>query len=265
MKYMTLIYEHADEIGKDSEDKHKALIQQHNQLQKEAKEARAYIGAVELKPANSAISVRIQNAKPSVTDGPFAESKEVFVGFYIFDCADLDAALKWAGMIPTGPNGGVEVRPIDDDESCPSIQTKPDSYAGELNAGASMYALLIYQPEAVFDAYSAKELDELIQGNGAMAENAMASGHYVLGNKLLPPVTTTTILNRNAQHSITDGPFSEAKEVLLGLHIIACKSIEEVRAYAEQIPNANAGVVEVRPINFYEQDGEMPLQWTSST
>jgi hypothetical protein len=47
-------------------------------------------------------------------DGPFAETKERLAGFYLFDVADLDAALRYAAMIPTAAYGTIEVRPIMD-------------------------------------------------------------------------------------------------------------------------------------------------------
>jgi hypothetical protein len=47
-----------------------------------------------------------------ITDGPFAEAKEVMGGFYILDCKDLDEALEYAARIPDAASSGVEVRPV---------------------------------------------------------------------------------------------------------------------------------------------------------
>ncbi|MCG8429204.1 MAG: YciI family protein, partial [Chromatiales bacterium] len=93
MQYIALIYEHVGGVENLSEADHQVLIDQHNELIRQAKEAQVYLGASELKSAESASSVRIRNGTPVVTDGPFAEPKELFVGFYLFDCPDLDAAL----------------------------------------------------------------------------------------------------------------------------------------------------------------------------
>ena len=49
---------------------------------------------------------------PLVTDGPFAETKELFIGFYLVDCPNLDAALALAKRIPVSDLGAVEVRPV---------------------------------------------------------------------------------------------------------------------------------------------------------
>ncbi len=66
-------------------------------------------------PRRQATTVRVQNGKVLVTDGPFAETKEQLAGYYILDCKDLDEALEWAAKIPIscgGASGCVEVRPI---------------------------------------------------------------------------------------------------------------------------------------------------------
>ena len=50
----------------------------------------------------TATTVRVQNGKTFVTDGPFAETKEQLAGYYILDCENLDEAIAWAAKIPTG-------------------------------------------------------------------------------------------------------------------------------------------------------------------
>lgn len=65
-----------------------------------------------LEDTSTATTVRIRNGKTETLDGPFAESKEQLGGFYMFECEDLDAALKYAAMIPTAAYGAIEVRPV---------------------------------------------------------------------------------------------------------------------------------------------------------
>jgi hypothetical protein len=69
-------------------------------------------GGDALQPTATATTVRVRNGKTQTLDGPFAETKEQLGGYYIFDCANLDDAIKYAAMIPTAANGCVEVRPI---------------------------------------------------------------------------------------------------------------------------------------------------------
>ncbi|MFI4975231.1 MAG: YciI family protein [Caulobacterales bacterium] len=65
-----------------------------------------------LQPSSTATTVRMANGKPQVLDGPFADSKEQFGGYFIIDVADLDAAISWASRCPAAGHGVVEVRPL---------------------------------------------------------------------------------------------------------------------------------------------------------
>jgi len=71
-------------------------------------------GGNALYPTATATTVRVneKGGDPIQADGPFAESKEVLSGYFIFECADLDEAVSWAAKIPAAWNGAVEVRPI---------------------------------------------------------------------------------------------------------------------------------------------------------
>jgi hypothetical protein len=63
---------------------------------------------------DKATSLRIKGGKVETMDGPFAETKEYLGGYYIFDLPDLDAALRYAAMIPSAEFGTIEVRPLMD-------------------------------------------------------------------------------------------------------------------------------------------------------
>jgi hypothetical protein len=69
-------------------------------------------GSNRLQPSSAATTVRVANGKPQVLDGPYAETKEQFGGYFIIDVADLDAAIAWAVRCPAAGHGVVEVRPL---------------------------------------------------------------------------------------------------------------------------------------------------------
>ena len=69
-------------------------------------------GGDALQPVETATTVRVRDGETLVTDGPFAETKEVLGGYYTIEVPDLDEALKWAARIPSAPRGSVEVRPV---------------------------------------------------------------------------------------------------------------------------------------------------------
>jgi hypothetical protein len=76
-----------------------------------------FVDCNRLLPANTATTVRVRNGRVSVTDGPFAETKEQFGGYYVIEARDLNEAIQVAARIPGATIGSVELRPIDQDEA----------------------------------------------------------------------------------------------------------------------------------------------------
>lgn len=70
------------------------------------------VAAEALESVQAATTVRMRNGKLSITDGPFAETKEQLAGFYLIDAKDLNEAIQVAGNIPAARVGSVEVRPV---------------------------------------------------------------------------------------------------------------------------------------------------------
>lgn len=77
-----------------------------------AMDAGVWVFAGGLQPRTSATVVRPADGQVSMTDGPYAESKEHMGGFWVFECPDLDAALDWAKRGAIACEGPVEVRPF---------------------------------------------------------------------------------------------------------------------------------------------------------
>ena len=65
-----------------------------------------------LQSVQTATTVRLREGKASITDGPFAETKEQLAGFYMIEAADLDEAIRLASGIPPARVGSIEIRPI---------------------------------------------------------------------------------------------------------------------------------------------------------
>jgi hypothetical protein len=110
MEYLLLIYEDEKRwAGMDKATIEKEVGQYHAF----GKEHAAVIkGGNALQPTHTAGTVRVRNAKPLVTDGPFAETKEQLGGFYLIEARDRDEALAVAAKIPGARFGCIEVRPI---------------------------------------------------------------------------------------------------------------------------------------------------------
>lgn len=70
------------------------------------------LSAEPLFPAKTAKTLRVRDGRVSITDGPFAETKEQLAGFYLIDAESHDEALKIAATIPPARAGSIEVRPV---------------------------------------------------------------------------------------------------------------------------------------------------------
>ncbi|MGH9396057.1 MAG: YciI family protein [Terriglobia bacterium] len=123
MRYMLLVYTNEQARGSLSPEEWQKGVARARALIDEASKRGVFRGADPLQPTSTATTVRANNGKVLITDGPFAETKEQLAGYFIFDCKDLDEALEWAAKIPAacgGAPGCVEVRPIR--EMQPSIE-----------------------------------------------------------------------------------------------------------------------------------------------
>lgn len=108
MKYALLVY---SEPGTHDlpEDEMATVLGEYEALRDEP----GYIASAQLHPPETATTIRRSNGQTLTTDGPFADTKEVFGGYYLFDVDNVDAALSVAERIPAVRLGGtVEVRPI---------------------------------------------------------------------------------------------------------------------------------------------------------
>jgi hypothetical protein len=113
---MFMIYSQETPEGPSPEET-EFLMRNHRAVMEETAEKGILVAVEKLRPTLTATSVRMSDAKPLITDGPFAETKEQLAGYYILDCRDLDEAIEWAKRIPTscrGSRGGIEIRPVVD-------------------------------------------------------------------------------------------------------------------------------------------------------
>jgi hypothetical protein len=105
MKYLCLVYGEEKEIAAMTDDECMAYDQA---LRKDGR----CLASEALQPVHSAATVRVRDGKISVRDGPFTETKEILVGFYLIDATDLNDAIQIAAQIPPARVGSIEVRPV---------------------------------------------------------------------------------------------------------------------------------------------------------
>ena len=89
------------------------IMDDYGALVRDLKASGRLLGGAKLDAGKSAVTVREKNGKPAITDGPFAETKELLGGYHLIECANREEAVAIAQRIPTLAAGGtVEVRPV---------------------------------------------------------------------------------------------------------------------------------------------------------
>ncbi|WDZ76934.1 YciI family protein [Ensifer adhaerens] len=117
-----------------------------------------------------------------------------------------------------------------------------------------LYAVFCYNNENVTSEWS-KEQDEKV-----MRDLAAVQGKYAEAGKLgpvarlMPTTTATTLRHSHSETIVTDGPFAETKEQLLGFYVVDCASVDEALEFARDLSSANpaAGSYEIRPLAIYK-------------
>jgi hypothetical protein len=109
MQYALLIYERPGAYTGLSDEQRQAITAEYLAIRRDAR----VLGGGRLKPVDTATTLRLVDEQTLITDGPFAETKEVFGGYYVLEADNVDAALEIAQQIPAIRMGGaVEIRPM---------------------------------------------------------------------------------------------------------------------------------------------------------
>ena len=112
MKYLLMIYLNPEQFESFSEEEKQAVFDGHDELIKLTKSTGEFVrGDALADPSQSAV-VRVRNGVPTVTDGPYVESKEFLAGYYMFDTETRERAIELAAMIPDAGFHMIEVRPL---------------------------------------------------------------------------------------------------------------------------------------------------------
>jgi hypothetical protein len=116
------------------------------------------------------------------------------------------------------------------------------------------YLVLIYtNPEArhLWDQLPEAEQAAGLKAFAELNEGLAASGEMIVSESLADASQARHVVVREGRATTTDGPFAEAKEQLAGFYLVECHSIDRATEIAAQIPEAQAGVVEVRPVRTF--------------
>ena len=110
------------------------------------------------------------------------------------------------------------------------------------------YLLLMYADESIGSNYSKEERQAAAKTWAEFRQEMSASGVLISSNGVAPDTSATTVRVRNDKTMITDGPFAETHEQLGGYFLVDCKDLDEAIRWAEKIPTAKYGLIEIRPL-----------------
>jgi hypothetical protein len=110
VQYALLIYNKPDVYDGFTEQESQAVAAEYLAVRSDSR----IMSSAKLAPVETATTIRVQDGDALVTDGPFADTKEVFGGFYLLEADDIEAALELAARMPAARLGGsVEIRPVE--------------------------------------------------------------------------------------------------------------------------------------------------------
>jgi hypothetical protein len=120
------------------------------------------------------------------------------------------------------------------------------------------YLCLIYMDEKALDAMPKGDMSALNAEHLDFNDGLRASGHFIQAEALEPARTTACVRVRAGKTSVTDGPFTETKEMVAGFYLIEAEDVNQAAAIASRIPSARLGTVEVRPARQLFVEGREP-------
>ena len=112
MQYLLLIYRNEAELAKMDPAARQKMSAEYGTYTQSIIQSGHFKAGDGLQPTSTATTVRVRDGKTLTTDGPFAETHEQLGGVFLFDCKDLDEAIRCAARIPTAGYGSIEIRPL---------------------------------------------------------------------------------------------------------------------------------------------------------
>jgi hypothetical protein len=125
-----------------------------------------------------------------------------------------------------------------------SVSVRRDRMTAE---DSMRYLCLIYMNEQELDAMPAAEMSALNAAHWDFNDNLRASGQFIQAEALEPARATACVRVRQGKTRVTDGPFTESKEMIAGSYVIEARDMSEATEIASRIPSAPLATIEVRP------------------
>lgn len=214
-------------------------------------DAGVLVTAEGLHPSRQGARVKFHQGRPVVSDGPFAEAKEVLAGYWILQTKSKAEAIEWAKKVPivTQPGdpavGQIELRQIYELEDFP-VQENESGWREEEAAaraapptpvaGDTRRRFLILRMADGETESGEMPGEALLTAMGAYNQELMNAGVMVSGEGLQPSAQGARVTFRGGKRTVTDGPFTEAKELIAGFTMIRAADLAEAIDWARRWP-----------------------------
>ena len=112
MQYLLMLYSTEGGFSELTKSEQDQAMAAYGAYMEALSKSGSLVASNRLQPSSTATTVRVQNGKSQVLDGPYVDPKEQIGGYFLIDVPDLDAAISWAARCPGASHGSVEVRPV---------------------------------------------------------------------------------------------------------------------------------------------------------
>lgn len=232
-----------------------AMLEYNDELVK----AGALLAAEGLRPSAKGARIKFAQGKPVVTDGPFAEAKELVAGYWLIRAQSQAEAIEWAKRAPLGSPPGaagdqvvqVEVRRLYETEDFVAAEDATAWLEAEEQFRAGHPAASLVKPgrkQFIVFRMADQESEagglpsaQMIAAMGAYNNELIEAGVVLAGEGLRPSAEGARVNFARGQRTVVDGPFTEAKELIAGFTLLQVASREEAIDWARRWPALDGG------------------------
>src|SRR5882762_6970189 len=204
-------------------------------------EARVLVGADGLRASSQGVRLQFDGGRRTVIKGPFNASNELPAGFAILRLESIEEAIEWASRFANVGNVEIDIRPVTEPWDL-GISPKP--------AGLRTRRFMaLHKADAASEAGVAPTPEQVVE-MGRLIEEMQKAGVLVTTDGLQPSSKGVRFKFAGGKHTVTDGPFTESKELIAGYVILEARSLQDAMEWAPRYGAAVAcSELDLRPLS----------------
>jgi len=209
------------------------LLTEMGQYNEELVNAGVMLAGEGLHPSSKGVRVRFSGGRTTVIDGPFAETKELIAGFWLWQVKSREEAIEWLKRCPnpTGVEAEVEIREV----GCASGLTGVSpTTATAAPAGKKRFLVLLKADRNTEAGINPGE--KLLAAMAKRNEDSVKAGVMLAGEGLQPSSKGARVKFSGSTRAVIDGPFAESKELVAGFWLIHAESKDEAIEWVKRYP-----------------------------